>query len=144
MPTRLRKIRKLRGGRHHGWGQVSQHRGGGAHGGHGMTGRHKHLWTWTVVNDPDYFGKNGFKRAWIVEPSCVNVGELDEISDSLLEKELATKESDGVHIDLDSLGIGKLLGRGKIDSPLIVKVASFSELAKTKIEAAEGKIISKD
>lgn len=144
MPTRLRKIRKLRGSRTHGWGQISQHRGGGSHGGHGMTGRHKHLWTWTVVNDPDYFGKNGFKRAWEVKPSYVNVGELDEISENLLEKELATKESDGVHIDLDTLGIGKLLGRGKVDRPLVVKVSSFSELAKKKIEAAEGKIISKD
>ena len=144
MPTRLRKIRKLRGSRTHGWGQISQHRGGGGHGGHGMTGRHKHLWTWTVVNDPDYFGKNGFRRAWDVKPSYVNVGELDEISENLLEKELATKESDGVHIDLDTLGIGKLLGRGKIDRQLVVIVSSFSELAKKKIEAAEGKIISKD
>ena len=109
-----------------------------------MTGRHKHLWTWTIVNDPDYFGKNGFKRAWVVAPSHVNVGELDEISEDLLAKELATKESDGIHIDLDSLGIGKLLGRGKTDKPLIVKVASFSELAKKKIEAAEGQIVSKD
>jgi len=29
MPTRLRKTRKLRGGRHMGWGQVGQHRASG-------------------------------------------------------------------------------------------------------------------
>ncbi len=33
MPTRLRKTRKLRGGRHMGWGQVGQHRASGHKGG---------------------------------------------------------------------------------------------------------------
>ena len=144
MPTSLRKIRKQRGSRTHGWGQIAQHRGSGSHGGYGKTGRHKHLWTWTVVKDPDYFGKDGFKRAWQGKPLCINVDELNEISANLLAKDLATKEGDSINIDLAVLGIGKLLGRGKIDKPLIVKVAAFSELAKKKVEAAEGQIVLKD
>ena len=35
MATRLRKTRKLRGGRHMGWGQVAQHRSFGHKGGLG-------------------------------------------------------------------------------------------------------------
>jgi len=38
MPTRLRKTRKLRGGRHMGWGQVGQHRASGHKGGLGRSG----------------------------------------------------------------------------------------------------------
>ena len=36
MATRLRKTRKLRGGRHMGWGQVAQHRASGHKGGRGV------------------------------------------------------------------------------------------------------------
>jgi len=48
MPTRLRKTRKLRGGRHMGWGQVGQHRASGHKGGLGRSGHLKHLWS-TVI-----------------------------------------------------------------------------------------------
>jgi len=41
MPTRLRKTRKLRGGRHMGWGQVGQHRASGHKGGLGRSGHHE-------------------------------------------------------------------------------------------------------
>ena len=41
MPTRLRKTRKLRGGRHMGWGQVGQHRASGHKGGLGRSGHLK-------------------------------------------------------------------------------------------------------
>ena len=44
MATRLRKTRKLRGGRHMGWGQVAQHRSFGHKGGLGRSGHLKHLW----------------------------------------------------------------------------------------------------
>ena len=43
MATRLRKTRKLRGGRHMGWGQVGQHRSFGHKGGLGRSGHLKHL-----------------------------------------------------------------------------------------------------
>jgi len=50
MPTRLRKTRKLRGGRHMGWGQVAQHRASGHKGGLGRSGHMKHLWS-TVIKE---------------------------------------------------------------------------------------------
>ena len=50
MATRLRKTRKLRGGRHMGWGQVGQHRSFGHKGGLGRSGHLKHLAS-TVIKD---------------------------------------------------------------------------------------------
>ena len=38
MATRLRKTRKFRGSRNHGWGQVGQHRASGYKGGLGQSG----------------------------------------------------------------------------------------------------------
>ncbi|MGI0041355.1 MAG: 50S ribosomal protein L15, partial [Nitrosopumilaceae archaeon] len=40
MATRLRKTRRLRGGRHMGWGQIGQHRASGHKGGLGRSGMH--------------------------------------------------------------------------------------------------------
>jgi large subunit ribosomal protein L15 len=144
MPTRVRKVRKFRGGRTHGWGQSAGHRGSGSKGGYGKTGGHKHGWTWTVVHDPNHFGKDGFKRAWVDRPSAINAGVLDEVSDELVAKKLAIEETDGIHIDLNALGIRKLLGGGKIEKALIIKVDSFSEAAKRKIEEAKGRILPED
>jgi large subunit ribosomal protein L15 len=120
MPTRLRKVRKFRGSRTHGWGQVGQHRGAGRRGGRGKTGGHKHFWTMTVLQDVPTFGKLGFKRAWVKRPLTMNVGELDQVLDRLLAQNLARKMDDGIHIDLDSLGVGKLLGAGKVETALIL------------------------
>jgi large subunit ribosomal protein L15 len=155
MPTRLRKVRKFRGSRSYGWGQVGQHRGAGRRGGRGKTGGHKHHWTRTVVQEKrnrtlprslrtHLFGKIGFKRAWVDRPATMNVGELDRVIDRLLAQNLARKEDDGIHIDLSSLGVGKLLGAGRVETPFILKVASHSESALQKVEGAKGKIISEE
>ena len=62
MPTRLRKTRKLRGGRHMGWGQVGQHRASGHKGGLGRSGHMKHLWSTVIKEDPDHFGHESTHR----------------------------------------------------------------------------------
>ncbi len=144
MPTRVRKVRKFRGSRTHGWGQVGQHRGAGRRGGRGKTGGHKHFWTTTVLEGVPAFGKLGFKRAWVKHPLVMNVGKLDQVLDSLLAKNLAQKMDDGVHIDLSSLGVGKLLGAGKVENALVLKVAAHSEKALQKVEAAKGRIVSSE
>ena len=62
MPTRLRKTRKLRGGRHMGWGQVGQHRASGHKGGLGRSGHLKHLWSTVIKEDQDHFGHESTHR----------------------------------------------------------------------------------
>ncbi len=142
MPHRLRKVRRQRGSRTHGWGQVGQHRGIGMRGGHGNAGRHKHKWTYTLKHEPEYFGKHGFSRPWVPTSETVNVGELDEQISTLLAHGVAEQAADGVAIDLDMLGVDKLLGAGQVTHPLIVTAASWSEAAARKIEQAGGRILS--
>ena len=111
-------------------------------GGHGKAGRKKHKWTWVIRYEPDYFGKHGFKRAWVPTSETLNVGELDEQVNTLLTKGLAKKVQEGVAVNLGKLGIDKLLGSGKITQPLIVTAKSWSEVAAKKIEQAGGRVLS--
>ena len=61
MATRLRKTRRLRGGRHMGWGQVGQHRASGHKGGLGVTGMMKHHYSSMLKYDPDHYGHDSTK-----------------------------------------------------------------------------------
>ena len=56
MATRLRKTRKFRGSRNHGWGQVGQHRASGHKGGLGQSGMLKHHFSSMLKDDPNHFG----------------------------------------------------------------------------------------
>ena len=142
MPHRLRKVRKQRGSRTHGWGQVGQHRGIGMRGGHGKAGRKKHKWTYVVKHDPNYFGKHGFQRSWVNRPTTMNVGELDTQIEELVAREEIRKEDAVYHINLEGLGIRKLLGAGRVTKPLKITVKSWSATAAQKIEGAGGQIFS--
>jgi large subunit ribosomal protein L15 len=128
LPTRIRKARKYRGSRTHGYGQIGQHRHSGSRGGHGNAGLHKHKWSWTIKNDPDHFGRDPFRPPGYVKPTTwANVGDLDG---------LAKAKS----VDLESMGIQKLLGSGTVKQAYDVKVGYFTKRAQAKIEAAGGKI----
>jgi large subunit ribosomal protein L15 len=141
MPHKKRKVRKKRGSRTHGYGQVGQHRGGGQRGGHGKVGFLKHKWTYTVKYDPDRFAKHGFKPYKRKEVVAINVGKLDEQIDMLLESKQAKKTKNGIKVHLNSLGYDKLLAKGQVTHPLIVQVDSWTKSAAEKIEEAGGKIL---
>ena len=81
MPTRARKGRRYRGMRTHGYGQIGQPRHSGKQGGHGNAGLHKHNWSWTILNDPDHFGRDPFRPpGYLPTERWVNVGQLDGIA----------------------------------------------------------------
>jgi large subunit ribosomal protein L15 len=127
-----------------GWGQVGQHRKHSQKGSR-KVGRHKHLWTYTIKYEPDYFGgKKGFTspRSLKQKINVINVGELDELVDKLARAEQLEKREDKAFLDLDKLGYQKLLATGKITKPLLVKVAMHSKNAAKKIEEAGGQILS--
>ncbi len=140
MATRKRKVRKLRGSRTMGWGQIGQHRKSGGHGGTGDAGLHKHKWSWILVHDPDHFGKNGFYnptgkkiKKWI------NVGEIKYI----LEKYHPEATRDGLPvINLKELGIQKVLGKGDLDEPLFIIAEMWTKKAEESIVKVGGKISS--
>jgi len=143
LPHKDRKVRKYRGSRTHGWGQVGQHRGRGGRGGTGKAGLDKHKWTYVLAHDPTYWEKKGFvsTRTLGKTVSIINVGKLDDLADKLeSEKKLEQKEKK-IFLNLESLGYDKLLGTGEISKPLLVKVASYSEAASKKLEEAGGSIL---
>ncbi|MEM1572946.1 MAG: uL15 family ribosomal protein [Candidatus Methanomethylicaceae archaeon] len=137
---REKKVRKQRGSRTYGWGTVGQHRKSGMRGGFGNAGLHKHKWSWAIKYGKDHFGKYGFIRpkAVVDYKNCINVGSLMSIIEGkILEKD----EKDRVIIDLNNMGYDKLLGSGKIDLPVVIKVKQASEIAKRKITEAGGEVI---
>ena len=141
LPHKVRKVRKMRGSRTHGYGQIGQHRKGSKGG--RKAGRHKHGWTYVIKYEPDYFGKGGFtsQKSLSRKINIINVGELEELADRLAVEKKLERKGKKVFLDLDKLGYDKLLGMGKITKPMLVKVASHSGEATEKVEEAGGQIL---
>jgi len=139
MPHKIRKLRKKRGSRTHGYGRVGQHRDAGSKG-HRKVGRHKHLWSYVTTYEPNYFGKHGFTSPQSLsrKEKTINLKKLNELS----QKFSVEKEKGKLHLDLTSLGYTKLLGAGKISKALIVNVASCSKSAAEKIKEAGGQVLT--
>jgi len=141
MPHKLRKIRKKRGSRTQGYGRVGQHRKTGSKGMR-KVGRHKHLWSYVIKYEPDYFSKKGFTspKSLREKVKTINVGKLDEMADKFSTE----KEKGKFFIDLGKLGYTKLLGSGQVTKALIVKVPVCSESAVTKIKEAGGNVLAEN
>jgi large subunit ribosomal protein L15 len=141
LPTRFRKVRKRRGSRTHGWGQIGQHRKTGAKGGRGEAGKHKHKWTWVLRYDRDYFGKHGFFRPNRREVKSMNLLQLATVIENLEEQGLLKTVDDRIVVDLNSMGVKKIIGGGRINRPLVVIVENWTKTAEEKIREAGGEII---
>jgi len=74
------------------------------------------MWSWLVKNDPDHYGKHGFKRPQktITKFNPVNLAFLDEKLDELVSKGLAKEEKEKIVVDVTELGYNKVLGKGRI------------------------------
>ncbi|MFA4819739.1 MAG: uL15 family ribosomal protein [Candidatus Aenigmatarchaeota archaeon] len=119
------KVRKWRGRTSHGWGCKKKHRGGGSQGGRGLGGGHKHKFSFVTSKDPGRYGYKGFYSKRKTDKT-LNINDIEKM--------------DGNNFDLGKLGYDKLLGTGKINRSVVVKVKKFSKMAKEKIEKAGGKI----
>ncbi|MEM3465335.1 MAG: uL15m family ribosomal protein [Candidatus Jordarchaeales archaeon] len=123
----------MRGSRTHGWGQVGQHRKSGSRGGVGRAGSMGHKFLMFYKEEEKGF----IRKVPRVEGGKINVGELDE-----LYRRTCGQASEGEKtLDLAALGYSKLLGSGSVSRAYVVKVASFSEKARMKIEAKGGRIV---
>ena len=137
MATRLRKTRRLRGGRHMGWGQVGQHRASGHKGGLGVTGFQKHHYSSLLKDEPDHYGHEStsppnpnITKKW------ASVRDLDDLFSKFGKEEGGKKI-----VDLESAGYEKLLGGGKISNAYSVKVDNFTASAEEKLKAVGGEIL---
>ncbi len=134
MPTRARKVRRMRGSRTHGYGQIGQHRHSGKQGGHGAAGLHKHKWSWMIKYEPDHFGRDDFRPPGYPEVKrWLNVGDLERLATGV--------GKEPVELDLTTMGVDKLLGSGIVERAYSIKVSSFTKRAQSKIEGAGGKIL---
>ena len=128
-----------------GWGQIGQHRKHGEKGGR-KVGRHKHLWTYTLKYEPNYFGKKGFKTPQTItgqtHPNTINIDQLDQLIDKQTRQKQITKKQGKPYIDLTALGYQKLLAKGRLTKPALIKIQAYSENAAKKIQEAGGKIIA--
>jgi len=138
LATRLRKTRKFRGSRTHGWGQIGQHRASGHKGGLGKAGMHKHLFSSLLKYDPDHFGHDSTHpphpniiKKWI------SVRDLDDLFAKHGKQEGGKKL-----LDLDGLGYDKLLGGGQLNTAYSVKVGQYTASAEEKIKKAGGEVLA--
>ncbi len=143
MPTRFRKVRRRRGSRTHGWGQIGQHRKHGAKGGRGNAGMHKHKWTYVVKYEPDYFGEKGFVPPTRRERREVNLTELSSIAERLSSNPAAPRDEGGrLVVDLRGEVPVKLIGSGVLYvSGLKVIADEWTKGAEEKLKAA-GSVIA--
>jgi len=143
LPTKDRKVRKYRGSRTHGYGQIGQHRCRGGRGGTGKAGLDKHKWTYVLTHDPNYWRKTGFVSGRILgkKVRVINVGKLNDLTDRLESEKKLEKKDKKIFLDLESLGYDKLLGTGEVNKPILVKIVSYSEAASRKLEEAGGRIL---
>jgi large subunit ribosomal protein L15 len=142
LPHKARKVRKYRGSRTHGYGQIGQHRSRGGRGGTGKAGLDKHKWTYVIKYDPTYWEKKGFVSTKTLgkKVKIINIGKLDDLARKLESEKKLEKKDNKLFLDLEHLGYDKLLGIGVVENPLLVKVSAYSESASKKLIDAGGEI----
>lgn len=138
MATRLRKTRKYRGSRNHGWGQIAQHRASGHKGGLGVSGQMKHHYSSMLKFEPNHFGHDSTHPPHPnITKKWTSVRDLDD-----LFLKIGKEESGKKIIDLNAIGYQKLLGGGKISNAYTVKVSQFTKKAEEKVKAVGGEVLA--
>jgi len=138
-----RKNERYRGSRTHGRGKKGG-RGAGLRGGRGNAGLNKHNQLRVKIENPDYFGRKGFKRdpSLIPDKGIINVGNIQSNLPKYLENGMAKKEGKNIVLDLTETDYVKLLGGGTIKTPLTIRIDEASQKARDKVTAAGGKVES--
>jgi large subunit ribosomal protein L15 len=109
-------------------------------GGHGNAGLLRHKKSAVIRYGIQLKKKTLLSRLDGKRRSVTSVGQLEDL---LMHRDSAhaVSEQEGKKLlDLRALGFTKLLGSGKIQVPILVKIENFSKSAAAKIEAAGGRI----
>ena len=87
-------------------GRVGQHRKSGTKG-ERRAGRHKHLWSYVIKYEPDYFGKRGFTSPKSLQrrDSPINLSQLEELIEKLSAEKKLEEKNGKIFIDLEKLGL---------------------------------------
>ena len=128
---RKRGVHKYPGSRSCGAGNTKNRRGKGGRGGSGNAGPQKARRSFFTTNEPDHLGRHGFVRPG--PKKFIKTTDLNDIQ-RMADKGDLKKNGSKYEYVFD----GKVLGSGKISSPVLVKAISFSGKAKEKITKAGG------
>ncbi|OLS26152.1 MAG: 50S ribosomal protein L15P [Candidatus Heimdallarchaeota archaeon LC_2] len=143
---RTKKVRRQRSSRSHGWGVVKDHKGAGMRGGRGNAGVTQHHWIATVkaekASGKKLIGKYGFKRPqqFIKKYNTINVSHLNESADTLVDSGKAVLKGKTYTINLNDLGVSKLLAQGDVTKKMNITVSKATDRAVSKIKKAGGKV----
>jgi len=136
-----KRIKRIRGTRTCGGGSAKKRRGKGSKGGSGHAGAYAHHVVWSLKRGIRK-GKNKsqlptYNRS---DDKAVNVGDLEEILEELIERGKAEEKGDGIYLDVNELGIQKILGKGEVTKKLMLKANKISKTAQEKIERVGGSV----
>ena len=89
--------------------------------------------------EPDYFGRKSLTsiKSLKRKETVVNVEALESLA-----QKASTKKDGKAFVDLNKLGYTKLLGKGRVTTPVVVKVSACSKLAAERIREAGGAILT--
>ncbi|NPA86195.1 MAG: 50S ribosomal protein L15 [bacterium] len=147
MPTRFKKrSRKYRGSRTHGWGSHKNHRYGGTKGGRGpgiKRSGHWKIWFYKYEYKQWLKERKGFQTPKQVKLRKLKEINLDDVERLARQHPEIVEHAEGKEVvNLNRLGRFKLLGRGNISRPLIIKVFAASRSAVEKVKAAGGEVVA--
>ena len=141
MTTRLKKTRKMRGEVQMGYGRIGKHR---KHpGGRGLAGGQHHHRIMMDKYHPGYFGKVGMRvfhlKKNIHYRPIINLDKiLTLIPKDVVEKAKTSNSDEKLTIDVTKYGYYKVLGKGILPFPIIVKAKFFSKEAEKRLKEAGG------
>jgi large subunit ribosomal protein L15 len=136
-----KRIKRIRGTRTCGGGSHKKRRGKGSRGGVGHAGAYDHHVVWSlkrgIIKGQHASNPHTYAR---IDDKTVNVGELEEMLQDLIVAGKAEEKGDGFYLDVQELGIQKILGKGNVTKKLMLKVSKVSKTAQEKIEQVGGSI----
>ena len=138
---RPKKVRKQRGSRTYGYGRVSGgHRKSGSRGGVGKAGSKGHhrigRISAMIKSQKGFFPPNS-------PPSQpINVGIIEEQLENWLNTNQAVKEGQTIKVDAGRLGYTKVLGSGRVSTPIHLYAPKITTKAQEKVEAVGGKVFT--
>jgi ribosomal protein L15 len=141
MTTRFKKTRKMRGEVQMGYGRIGKHR---KHpGGRGLAGGQHHHRIMMDKYHPGYFGKVGMRvfhlKKNIHYRPIINLDKiLTLVPKDVVEKAKTSNSDEKLTIDVTKYGYYKVLGKGILPFPIIVKAKFFSKEAEKRLKEAGG------
>ena len=140
MTTRFKKSRRMRGTVSFGRGRVGKPRKHpGRRGNEEGLSHHRTLFD---KYHPGYFGKVGMRvfhlKKNIYFRPCINLDKLLSLVPKDVLEQAKTVKDKALTIDVTKYGYYKVLGKGKLPLPVVVKAKYFSKEAEVRIKEAGG------